>query len=235
VIGDRESDILLAKNMGLAGYQIGPRQGVDTWDWPSLAKDLCEQPRRALVDRKTNETSISISVNLDGTGQAQISSGLGFFDHMLDQVARHGGIDLEIMCRGDLKVDEHHTVEDTALALGEALRKALGDKVGIERYGWLLPMDEAQAQVALDLSGRPFFIFEGNFPRSEVGGLPTELIPHFFKSLSDSLGMNLQMKVQGENTHHMVESLFKAFARALRSAVARSRDGGMPSTKGTLL
>lgn len=183
--------------------------------------------------RRTRETQIEVRVNLDQDSLSRIATGIGFFDHMLEQIARHAGIGIDIACQGDLRIDEHHTVEDCALALGEALRKALGDKRGIARYGFLLAMDEAQAQVAIDLSGRAYFVFEGAFPRQMVGGLPTELVPHFFRSLSDALGCALHLKVQGENTHHMVESCFKGVGRSLREAVRREGTD-IPSTKGTL-
>jgi imidazoleglycerol-phosphate dehydratase/histidinol-phosphatase len=185
------------------------------------------------VRRETRETRIEVSVDLDAEKPVKIGTGIGFFDHMLDQVAKHGGFALTLSCAGDLQVDEHHTVEDVALALGEALRVALGDKRGIGRFGFVLPMDETEARVSLDLSGRPYLVFEGTFPRPEVGALPTELVPHFFRSLADSLGANLHINVRGENTHHMVEACFKGLGRALRQAIVRS-GSSLPSTKGTL-
>jgi imidazoleglycerol-phosphate dehydratase/histidinol-phosphatase len=185
------------------------------------------------VVRQTKETRIDVRVNLDREGPLKVSTGIGFFDHMLEQLAKHGGFALELSSNGDLQVDEHHTVEDTALTLGEALRQALGDKLGINRYGFLLPMDEAEAKVALDLSGRPFFQFDGRFVRETVGALPTELVPHFFRSLSDALKATLHMSVTGENTHHMVEACFKGVGRALRQAFQRA-GRGLPSTKGLL-
>jgi len=185
------------------------------------------------VTRQTRETAISVALDLDAEGPTRIATGIAFFDHMLEQIARHGGFALELSCQGDLAVDEHHTVEDTALALGQALRAALGDKHGIGRYGFLLAMDEAEAQVALDLSGRPYFVFEGRFTRERVGQLPTELVPHFFRSLADSLGAALHLAVRGENTHHMVESCFKGVGRALRQAI-RIEGAALPSTKGAL-
>ncbi len=174
-----------------------------------------------------------MTVDLDASGPISISTGIGFYDHMLDQVAKHGNFALEVTCKGDLEVDEHHTVEDVALALGEALRAALGDKRGIGRFGFVIPMDETQAQVAIDLGGRPYLVFNGSFPRSQVGGLPTELVPHFFRSLSDTLGASIQIDVRGENTHHMVEACFKGTGRALRGALARTGND-LPSTKGSL-
>jgi imidazoleglycerol-phosphate dehydratase/histidinol-phosphatase len=190
-------------------------------------------PRSAEIIRNTTETQIRVVVGLDGSGRAQLATGIGFFDHMLEQIARHGGFALQLACKGDLHIDEHHTVEDCALALGETLRKALGDKRGIGRYGFLLPMDESRVQVALDLSGRPYAVWEGQFGRSEVGGLPTELVPHFFRSLGESMGAALHISVQGENTHHMVEACFKGVGRALRQAFRRE-GAELPSTKGVL-
>jgi imidazoleglycerol-phosphate dehydratase/histidinol-phosphatase len=172
-------------------------------------------------------------VDLDATDPITINTGIGFYDHMLDQIARHGGFSLQLECKGDLEIDEHHTVEDVALALGQAIKEALGDKRGIGRFGFLLPMDETQAQVALDIGGRPYLVFEGEFPRTEVGGLPTELVPHFFRSLGETLGASIQLSVTGENTHHMVEACFKSTGRALRGALER-KGTDLPSTKGTL-
>ncbi len=189
--------------------------------------------RTGRTERTTRETSIVIEVELDGRGDARVATGIGFLDHMLELLARHAMIDLTVEATGDLEVDEHHTVEDVALALGQALREALGDKRGIRRYGFLLPMDEAQAQIGIDLGGRPYLVFEGEFAREAVGGLPTELVPHFFRSLADTLGAAIQIRVTGENTHHMVEACFKGCARALRQALAREGEA-LPSTKGTL-
>jgi histidinol-phosphate aminotransferase len=189
--------------------------------------------RSARVARRTKETSIQVELDLDRESPIHVSTGIGFFDHMLEQIAKHGGFALQLTCAGDLHIDEHHTVEDCALALGEALRKALGDKRGVQRYGFLLPMDEALAQVAIDLSGRPYFVFDGAFGRAQVGQLPTELVPHFFRSLADALGAAINLKVSGENTHHQIEACFKAVGRALRQAV-RVTDTELPSTKGTL-
>jgi imidazoleglycerol-phosphate dehydratase/histidinol-phosphatase len=201
--------------------------------WIELARTIVEQPRTARVERKTRETAVQVEVNLDAIGDSTVTTGIGFFDHMLEQLGKHGGFRLTVKCSGDLEVDEHHTIEDVALTLGEALRCALGDKRGIQRYGFLLPMDEASAEISLDLGGRPYLVFEGEFGREQVGGLPTELVPHFFRSLSDTLGAAVQIRVRGDNAHHMVEACFKGFARALRQAIAREgRD--LPSTKGTL-
>jgi imidazoleglycerol-phosphate dehydratase/histidinol-phosphatase len=230
VVGDRETDLEFARNISVPGYRIDPH---DADNWNQIARQVLDRPRTATVKRKTRETDIAVTVDLDASGPVSISTGIGFYDHMLDQVAKHGNFALQVRCDGDLEVDEHHTVEDVALALGEALREALGDKRGIGRFGFVIPMDETQAQVALDLGGRPYLVFNGSFPRSEVGGLPTELVPHFFRSLSDTLGASIQIDVRGENTHHMVEACFKGTGRALRGALARAGNE-MPSTKGSL-
>jgi len=232
VIGDRQTDLELAANLGLAGLRVR-RDGSEEETWEAVARRLTRPVRSARVARRTRETAIEVSVDLDRTTPVRIVPGIPFFDHMLEQVARHGGFALEIDCTGDLQVDEHHTVEDCALALGQALRQALGDKRGIARYGFLLPMDEARAQVALDLSGRPYAQFEGRFSRESVGGLPTELVPHFFRSLADSLGAAVHISVQGENTHHMVEACFNGVGRALRQAL-RLEGTELPSSKGLL-
>jgi imidazoleglycerol-phosphate dehydratase/histidinol-phosphatase len=232
VIGDRDTDMQLAANLGLEGLRVRA-DGADGTTWAAIVERLCRPDRRARIERRTKETDIVVSVALDRTAPVAISTGIGFFDHMLEQVARHGGFALELSCRGDLEVDEHHTVEDCALALGQALREALGDKRGIARYGFLLAMDEAQAQVAVDLSGRPYAVFEGRFGREAVGGLPTELVPHFFRSLADSLGAAIHVQVRGENTHHMVEASFKGVGRALRQAL-RIEGTELPSSKGVL-
>jgi len=229
VIGDRQTDLQLAENMGIGGILCGP----DGDDWHEIARRLCTRPRKALVQRNTNETQISVAVDLDAVGGSDIDTGIGFFDHMLDQIAAHGGFKLVLSCKGDLEIDEHHTVEDCALALGQALNNALGDRRGIGRYGFVLPMDESLAEVAIDLSGRPAFEFEADFPRDMVGGMSTEMVRHFFASLSQSLGCALHLKVSGENTHHMVEGLFKGAGRALRPALAR-QGTDLPSTKGVL-
>ena len=240
VIGDRETDLQFAANLGVRGFRLGAE-----WNWRSIAHALCASPRTATIERKTRETRIRVTVDLDRSADAVVSTGLGFFDHMLEQIGKHAGIALTLKCEGDAHVDEHHIVEDCALALGECLRKALGDKRGIGRYGSdiegeeirsidiVLPMDETLARAALDLSGRPYFVFDGAFSRERVGDLPTELVPHFFRSLCESLGANLHLSVRGENAHHMVEACFKSVARALRQALRREGDA-MPSTKGVL-
>ena len=230
VIGDRETDLQLAQNLGVRGL----RYDRSTLGWAEIARQLVDAPRRATIVRNTKETRITVSVDLDQPAPAQLATGLGFFDHMLDQIAKNAAIGLVIKCEGDLEIDEHHTIEDVGIALGLAIKQALGDKRGVGRYGFVLPMDEAQAQVALDLSGRAYFTFEGKFPREFVGEMPTELVAHFFRSVSDSLLATLQMSVKGENTHHMVETLFKGFGRALRPAIARGAGSEIPSTKGIL-
>lgn len=229
MVGDRDTDLEFARNLGVAGFRVGP-QGQS---WPQIARAVLDRPRQASIERNTRETRINVSVDLDAEAEPRISTGLGFYDHMLEQLGKHGGFALQLRCEGDLHIDEHHTVEDSALALGAALRKALGDKRGIARYGFVAPMDESLAEVALDLSGRPWFEFSGVFPRERVGELPTELVPHFFRSLAESLGATLHLKVTGENAHHMVEGCFKAVARCLRQAFARE-GSVLPSTKGTL-
>jgi len=229
VIGDRETDLQLAENMGLPGLRVGPEGRT----WPEIAETLIRAPRTAETERRTNETGIRVKVDLDATKPVDNTTGIGFFDHMLDQLAAHGGFSLALSCEGDLHIDEHHTVEDCALALGSALDEALGDRHGIGRYGFTLPMDESLASAAIDLSGRPAFVLDGAFPRESVGGLHTEMVQHFFQSLAQSLRCAIHLKVTGENTHHMVEGCFKAVGRALRPALARGQDG-MPSTKGML-
>ncbi len=230
VIGDRDSDLELARNIGTRGLRVA-LDGEAAHSWPAVVRELTA--RRARVERVTKETRISVAVDLDATAPVSITTGIGFFDHMLEQLAKHGGFAMSLTCAGDLAVDEHHTVEDCALAIGEALRKALGPKLGINRYGFLLPMDEARVQVAIDLSGRAYAVFEGEFGREEVGGLATELVPHFFRSLSDSLGAALHISVSGENSHHMIEACFKGTGRALRQAFRRE-GRELPSTKGVL-
>jgi len=229
VIGDRETDMELARNMGLGGLRFG--QGHSSWG--EIARQLILRPRRGTASRKTRETDIDVVVDLDAAPGSDCSTGIGFFDHMLDQLASHGGFYLKLRCTGDLEIDEHHTVEDCALALGEALDQALGERRGIGRYGFVLPMDESLAQVAIDLSGRPAIVFEASFPRDQVGGLSTEMVRHFFASLSQALRAAIHMQVKGENTHHMVEALFKGAGRALRPALAR-QGFEVPSTKGRL-
>ncbi|MFY2764595.1 bifunctional histidinol-phosphatase/imidazoleglycerol-phosphate dehydratase HisB [Arenimonas sp. MALMAid1274] len=236
VVGDRDTDLQLAANLGCRGYKLAP--GPDTWD--QVAHELADAPRVATIERVTKETRVRVRLDLDRAADPEVSTGLGFFDHMLEQLGKHGGFALQLTCAGDLHIDEHHTVEDSALALGQALREALADKRGIGRYGdssgqgaITLPMDETLASAAVDLSGRPYFVFEGSFPRPEVGGLATELVPHFFRSLCETAGLNLHLQVRGENTHHMVEACFKAVARALRQAIRRE-GRELPSTKGTL-
>jgi imidazoleglycerol-phosphate dehydratase/histidinol-phosphatase len=228
VIGDRETDLEMAANMGIGGLRLGD----DFESWESITHKLINRPRRAKVERKTNETDIRVLVDLDASGTS-INTGIGFFDHMLDQLASHAGVNLELACSGDLEIDEHHTVEDCALALGQAIDKALGDRRGIGRYGFLLPMDESLAQVAIDLSGRPALQFNAEFQRDNVGGLSTEMVRHFFASFAQSLGAAIHLQVNGENTHHMVEALFKGTGRALRPALARAGNA-LPSTKGLL-
>lgn len=231
VIGDRETDAQLARNMGCRALILGK----DGMTWERIAELLFAGERVAEVERTTKETDISVRLNLDGTGQCDIATGLGFFDHMLEQIGKHGMMDLTIHTRGDLHVDEHHTIEDTALALGECLLKALGDKRGIERYGYTLPMDDCLCQVALDFGGRPWLVWDADFHREKIGEMPTEMFLHFFKSLSDAARMNLNIKAEGTNEHHKIEGIFKALARALRMAVKRDiYHFQLPSTKGML-
>jgi imidazoleglycerol-phosphate dehydratase / histidinol-phosphatase len=232
MIGDRDTDMEFAANLQLQGLRIRLDGEADE-TWPAIVRRILGEARRAQVHRKTKETDVHAGVDLSREGPSVIATGLGFFDHMLEQIAKHGGFALELRCTGDLHIDEHHTVEDCALALGAALREALGDKQGIARYGFLLAMDEAEAQVALDLSGRPFFVWEGRFERERVGELPTELVPHFFRSLAEALGAALHITVRGENSHHMIESCFKGVGRSLRQAI-RLEGRELPSTKGTL-
>ncbi|MDR1075830.1 MAG: bifunctional histidinol-phosphatase/imidazoleglycerol-phosphate dehydratase HisB [Xanthomonadaceae bacterium] len=233
MVGDRVTDIQFAENMKIRGFQLGTEQFGGEWDWAGIAHELADAPRRAQVQRDTRETRILVEVDLDQAGDPVVSTGLPFFDHMLEQLGKHGGFALTIRAGGDLHVDEHHTIEDTGLALGQALRQALGDKRGIGRYGFTLPMDETQASAALDFSGRPYFVFDGAFKREKVGDLPTEMVPHFFRSLCDAGGINLHLSVRGDNDHHQVEAAFKAVARTLRQAIRREGDA-LPSTKGVL-
>jgi imidazoleglycerol-phosphate dehydratase / histidinol-phosphatase len=230
MIGDRDTDLKFASNLGIRGFKVASNNTSDM-HWSKIASAVLA--RRAHYQRTTNETSITITLNLDTTSPLKIHTGIGFFDHMLEQLAKHAGFSLLLECSGDLQIDEHHTVEDCALALGSALREALGDKLGIARYGFLLPMDEALAQVALDLSGRAHSEFQGKFSRETVGGFPTELVAHFFQSLAASLGAALHIKVQGENAHHMIEACFKGLGRTLRQACTRTGTE-LPTTKGLL-
>ena len=232
VVGDQDADMELARKLGIECIRVhSDRAPGETWS--EIARRLAPSLRTAQISRKTKETDIQVEVRLDEETPIRVATGIGFFDHMLEQVAKHGGFSLQLTCAGDLHIDEHHTVEDCALALGQALKTALGDKRGIHRYGFLLPMDEALAQVAIDLSGRPYFVFEGQFGRDQVGELPTELVPHFFRSLAETLGAAINIKVDGENTHHMIEACFKGVGRALRQAI-RVTDTQLPSTKGIL-
>lgn len=250
VIGDRLTDMQLAANLGAKGIWLRPddveaRQLLTentaispvliTDDWDRITEYLFAGERRATIRRTTKETDIFVEVNLDGHGRTEISTGLGFFDHMLDQIGKHSGIDLTVRVKGDLEVDEHHTIEDTAIALGEALLKALGDKRGIERYGYCLPMDDCLCSVALDFGGRPWLVWDAAFHREKVGDMPTEMFLHFFKSLSDTARMNLNIKAEGTNEHHKIEGIFKALARSIKMAIRRDiYRYELPSTKGTL-
>lgn len=249
VIGDRLTDVELAKNLGTKAFLFGNGscgqdvleaglaetlvQGVDNWQ--SAARYLLGEGRSAECIRRTNETEIQVRINLDGSAKADISTGIGFFDHMLMQVAKHSGCDLDIKVCGDLEVDEHHTIEDTAIALGECFKKALGNKRGIERYGYCLPMDDCLAQIALDFGGRPWLVWQAEFRREFVGQMPTEMFMHFFKSFSDACACNLNVKAEGSNEHHKIEAIFKAFARALKMAIeVKHGSFDLPSTKGVL-
>ncbi len=234
VIGDRDSDLLLAQNMGISGFRVSSNGSTEGTSWNDICAMLIGQERKSTVQRTTKETSIVVDVNLDRPTMAEIKTGISFFDHMLEQIARHGNIGLKIHCRGDLHIDDHHTVEDVGIALGEGIKKALGVKVGIQRYGFLLPMDDIQAQIALDLGGRSYFHFAGEFSRPTIGELATEMIPHFFRSVADALGANLHMTVSKGNEHHMAEALFKGFARVLKQAILVDQNGQLPSTKGAL-
>lgn len=239
VIGDRSTDVQLAKNLGSKSIFINQNFNEEadlvTTEWKEIYQFLKTGIRKAKVYRKTNETEIEIEVNLDGNGKSEISTGLHFFDHMLDQIARHGNMDLKIKVNGDLQVDEHHTVEDTGIVLGEAILKALGKKKGIERYGFLLPMDDCLSQVAIDFGGRPWLVWDVEFKREKIGDIPTEMFFHFFKSFTDSSKTNLNIKAEGDNEHHKIESVFKAFAKAVKMAVNQSdANYNLPSTKGSL-
>lgn len=253
VIGDRLTDMELAKNLGSKGIfindetnlgtseitvkrdQLDTYIAVETNDWEKIYEFLKLEERSAEIKRKTNETEIAITLNLDGTGKSKIDTGIAFFDHMLDQIARHGQMDLAISVKGDLEVDEHHTIEDTAIALGETFAKVLGNKLGIERYGFCLPMDDCLAQVAIDFGGRNWLVWEADFKREMVGKMPTEMFYHFFKSFTDGAKANLNIKAEGTNEHHKIEAIFKAFAKAIKVAVKRDADKMiLPSTKGVL-
>ena len=253
VIGDRLTDVKLAQNLGAQAIFINNQRQLgneevsaeveqlqqsivlETQDWNEIKNFLCWPSRKASISRNTKETKISVEFNLDGTGKSHISTGLAFFDHMLDQISKHGLIDLEISTKGDLEVDEHHTIEDTALALGEAFSQAIGDKIGVERYGFCLPMDDCLAQVAIDFGGRNWLVWEADFKREMIGKMPTEMFMHFFKSFSDAAKANLNIKAEGQNEHHKIEAIFKAFAKAIKMAVKRDPDKMiLPSTKGTL-
>jgi imidazoleglycerol-phosphate dehydratase / histidinol-phosphatase len=254
VIGDRITDMQLAKNLHCKGFwlNIDPSLGaseikdtidelkketiiLETPDWSAIYNYLKLPPRKIIHQRNTNETQITVDVNLDGTGKSSIQTGIAFFDHMLDQLARHGNMDLHIECKGDLHIDEHHSIEDTGIALGEAIAKVLGDKRGIERYGFLLPMDDCLAQVAIDFGGRNWIVWEAVFKREKIGEMPTEMFYHFFKSFSDAAKCNLNIKAEGENEHHKIEAIFKAFAKAIKMAVKRDiNNNNLPTTKGIL-
>jgi imidazoleglycerol-phosphate dehydratase/histidinol-phosphatase len=253
VIGDRLTDIQLAKNLGAKGIfindntnfgtneitvnqdDLNPIIALESNDWKAIYEFLKLENRVAEISRKTNETDIYIKLNLDGTGKSEISTGIDFFDHMLDQISRHGNMDLTIKVKGDLEVDEHHTIEDTAIALGEVFADALGNKLGIERYGFCLPMDDCLAQVAIDFGGRNWLVWEAEFKREMIGKMPTEMFYHFFKSFTDGAKANINIKVEGENEHHKIEAIFKAFAKAIKVAVKRDPDKMiLPSTKGVL-
>lgn len=249
VIGDRLSDVELAKNLGCKAVLLSGSLGnselinaglsgvctLQTTDWDDVYAFLMAGERRAEVVRTTKETDISVAINLDGTGKCNINTGLGFFDHMLEQIGKHSGSDLDILVKGDLEVDEHHTIEDTAIALGEAIYKAVGDKRGIERYGYALPMDDCFVTCALDFGGRPWLVWEADFKREKVGDMPTEMFLHFFKSFSDASKCNLYIKAEGQNEHHKIEGIFKALARAIKMAVKRDVfKYELPSTKGML-
>ena len=233
MVGDRPTDMLFAANLSIRGFHLATKAFGGEWHWPAIAQAVVNAPRQAELARQTNETRIRVHVNLDDHSSANLRTGLGFFDHMLDQLAKHAGFCLCLQVEGDLHVDDHHTVEDTALVLGQALRQALGAKVGIGRYGFTVPMDDALAQAVVDLSGRPYCVFKGTFLREKVGDFATELVAHFFQSLCSALGMTLHLRVKGSNDHHKIEACFKAVGRALRQAIVKNSHG-LPSTKGTL-
>jgi len=233
MVGDRETDLEFANNLNIRGFQLKTEQFGGEWDWDSIAHALADAPRQSTITRNTRETKIKVSLDLDATSEPAIHTGLAFFDHMLEQIGKHGGFALNIHAEGDLHIDEHHTIEDTAIVLGQALREALGDKRGIGRYGFTLPMDETLACAVLDFGGRAYLVFDGTFQRERVGDVPTELVEHFFRSLCESAALNLNLKVTGDNDHHKIEACFKAFSRALRQAIRREGNA-LPSTKGTL-
>ena len=237
VIGDRDSDIELAKNLKCNGIFMGAVNEIatlSTTSWNEIYQYLKSKPRVGTVKRITKETEITVEVNLDGNGKNEISTGIGFFDHMLEQIVKHGTIDLQINVKGDLEIDEHHTIEDVAITLGEAFIKALGSKKAIERYGFLLPMDDCLTRVAIDFGGRPWLVWETEFKREMIGEMPTEMFMHFFKSFTDAAKCNLNIKSEGENEHHKIESIFKAFAKAIKMAVNKTENYSIPSTKGII-
>jgi imidazoleglycerol-phosphate dehydratase/histidinol-phosphatase len=239
VIGDRTTDVQLAKNLGTKAIFISDQENEEadltTKSWSEIYQFLKQIPRKAKVYRKTNETEIEVEINLDGSGNSEISTGLHFFDHMLEQISKHGNLDLKIKVNGDLQVDEHHTIEDSAIVLGEAVLQALGKKKGIERYGFLLPMDDCLSQVAIDFGGRPWLVWDVEFGREKIGDVPSEMFFHFFKSFTDSSKSNLNIKSEGNNEHHKIESIFKAFAKAIKMAVNQTdQNYNLPSTKGSL-
>jgi imidazoleglycerol-phosphate dehydratase/histidinol-phosphatase len=238
VIGDRLTDVQLAKNLRcgsiLLNYKGTSEADLSTNSWDEIYRYLKKFPRTATVTRKTNETEVTVTLNLDGSGKSKMSTGIGFLDHMLDQVARHGGIDLEINARGDLHIDEHHIIEDIGIVFGEAMLKALGGKKGIERYGFTLPMDDSLATVAIDFGGRPWLVWDVILTRERIGEMPTEMFYHFFKSFSDNARCNLNIKAEGENEHHKMEAIFKAFAKALKMAIHKTDNFNLPTTKGSL-
>ncbi len=238
VIGDRVTDLQLAQNMGCKSILLSntshPDATLTSGNWGEIYRYLQSTPRTGRVHRKTSETDIRVEVNLDESSGSSISTGLGFFDHMLEQIARHGGIRLIVEVKGDLHIDEHHTIEDCGIALGEAFLQALGQKKGISRYGFMLPMDDCLAQAAIDFGGRPWLVWDASFHRERVGDMPTEMFLHFFKSFSDSAKCNLNIRAEGDNEHHKIEAIFKAFARAIKMAVKRGETTGIPSTKGVI-
>ena len=238
VIGDRKTDVQLAENLGsksiFISEEINSAATFVTMDWNEIYDFLKSIPRIGKVKRETLETSINIELNLDGKGNSEINTGLPFFDHMLQQIAKHGNLDLKIQVNGDLEIDEHHTMEDTAIALGDVFLQALGNKKAISRYGFLLPMDDCLAQVAVDFGGRPWLVWDADFKREKIGDVPTEMFFHFFKSFSDQARCNLNIKAEGENEHHKIESIFKAFAKAIQMAVNKTKNYNIPSTKGIL-